>query len=181
MDCILSFWALLVRLLLRRGLLYPMLACFCNSKKIFLQCSKYASCSPYLSFNSCCASRHNVVLIMSPALVVAVSPVLHDSRKRSLLESIETRDLVSCDVFQFSLFRAAAGTSSSSLIRNASFSYDDLPWAATSFQAQLKRMADLVIAFFLLVLTAPFIALAAFFIWLEDRGPILYSRSVVDG
>ena len=49
-------------------------------------------------------------------------------------------------------------------------SYDDLPWAAAfSVQAQLKRMADLVVAGGLLLLSIPFVGLAALLIWLEDR------------
>ena len=55
--------------------------------------------------------------------------------------------------------------------------YDDLPWSATfSVQAQLKRMADLLVSALLLLLTSPFIAFAALLIWLEDRGPIFYSQ-----
>ena len=48
--------------------------------------------------------------------------------------------------------------------------------APFSVQAQLKRMADLLIAGLLLLLTAPFVLLAALLIWLEDRGPVLYSQ-----
>ena len=43
-------------------------------------------------------------------------------------------------------------------------------------QAQLKRMADLLLAAALLLLSAPFITVAALLIWLEDRGPIFYSQ-----
>ena len=58
-----------------------------------------------------------------------------------------------------------------------SFTYDDLPWASLfSVQSQLKRMADLVVAFVLLLVTAPLIAVAALLIWLEDRGPAFYSQ-----
>ena len=55
--------------------------------------------------------------------------------------------------------------------------YDDLPWAATfSVQSQLKRLADLLVAAALLLITIPFVLLAALFIWLDDRGPIFYSQ-----
>ena len=55
--------------------------------------------------------------------------------------------------------------------------YDDLPWAATfSVQAQLKRMADLLLAALLLLFTAPFVLVAALLIWLEDRGPVLFAQ-----
>ena len=63
------------------------------------------------------------------------------------------------------------------LMLDIDFNYDDLPWSAVfSVQAQLKRIADVLLSVLLLVLTAPFIIIAAFFIWLEDRGPIFYSQ-----
>ena len=43
-------------------------------------------------------------------------------------------------------------------------------------QAQLKRLADIFLSSILLLLTAPFVVIAAFLIWLEDRGPIFYSQ-----
>ena len=63
------------------------------------------------------------------------------------------------------------------LMANTDLCYDDLPWAsAFSVQAQLKRMADLLVAALLLILTAPFALVAALLIWLEDRGPVLYAQ-----
>ena len=63
-------------------------------------------------------------------------------------------------------------------MKEFSLNFDDLPWASTfSFQAQLKRMADLVLSSSLLLITAPFVAAAAFLIWLEDRGPIFYTAT----
>ena len=63
------------------------------------------------------------------------------------------------------------------LMADTVLAYDDLPWAATlSVQAQLKRMADLLVAALLLLLTAPFVLLAMLLIWLEDRGPLLYAQ-----
>ena len=61
------------------------------------------------------------------------------------------------------------------LLANSVLAFDNLPWSATfSVQAQLKRMADLLLATVLL-LTAPFVFLAALFIWL-DQGPVLYAQ-----
>ena len=45
-----------------------------------------------------------------------------------------------------------------------------------SVQVQLKRMADLLVAGFLLVLTSPFVLVSALLIWFEDRGPVLYAQ-----
>ena len=61
------------------------------------------------------------------------------------------------------------------LLPDSGLNYDDLPWAATfSVQAQLKRAADLIVAGGLIVLTFPFVAIAALLVWLEDRGPVFY-------
>ena len=61
------------------------------------------------------------------------------------------------------------------LLPDVGLIYDDLPWAATfSVQAQLKRAADLIVAGGLLVMTFPFVAIAALLVWLEDRGPVFY-------
>ena len=63
------------------------------------------------------------------------------------------------------------------LLADSGLLYDELPWAAPfSVQAQLKRLADLLVAGALLLLTAPFVALAALLIWLEDQGPVFYSQ-----
>ena len=63
------------------------------------------------------------------------------------------------------------------LLLDSTFSYADLPWAAPfSVQAQLKRLADLLVAALLLLVTAPFIGLSALLIWLEDQGPVFYSQ-----
>ena len=46
------------------------------------------------------------------------------------------------------------------LLSNSGLSYEELTWAAPfSVQAQLKRLADLLVAATLLLLTAPFITL----------------------
>ena len=64
------------------------------------------------------------------------------------------------------------------LMGDVPFTCNDLPWAATfGVQAQLKRMADLLVAAVLLLLTSPFIAVAALLIWLEDRGHLLFSNA----
>ena len=53
--------------------------------------------------------------------------------------------------------------------------YGDLPWIATfNPQRQLKRVADVLIAFILLMFTMPIVLLAALLIWIEDHGPIVY-------
>ena len=101
-----------------------------------------------------------------------------DSSHRPLLESLEMHDpRIVRRVSVLSLFEQQQERLPPVLMGDISITYDDLPWASTfSVQAQLKRMADLLIALLLLLLTSPLIALAALLIWLEDRGPIFYSQ-----
>ena len=55
--------------------------------------------------------------------------------------------------------------------------FNDLPWAAPfSVEAQLKRLADVLLSGILLLVTIPLLLPAALFIWLEDQGPILYTQ-----
>ena len=44
------------------------------------------------------------------------------------------------------------------------------------FQIRLKRVCDLLFSIFLLVLTTPLLLICSLLIFLEDRGPILYSQ-----
>ena len=62
------------------------------------------------------------------------------------------------------------------LLADSSLLCDELLAAPFSVQAQLKRLADLLVATTLLLLTAPFVGLVALLIWLEDRGPVFYSQ-----
>jgi len=45
-----------------------------------------------------------------------------------------------------------------------------------SLERQLKRFADLLVSVLLLVLTIPFLLIAVFLIWLEDRGHVFYCQ-----
>ena len=45
-----------------------------------------------------------------------------------------------------------------------------------SFQQRLKIISEFLLSFFLLLLTSPLILIFGFFIWLNDKGPILYSQ-----
>jgi len=57
------------------------------------------------------------------------------------------------------------------------FTLADVPWAnALSVQRQLKRTLDVTVALGLLTLSFPLILVAALFIWIEDRGPIIYRQ-----
>jgi lipopolysaccharide/colanic/teichoic acid biosynthesis glycosyltransferase len=113
-----------------------------------------------------------------PLLVAVTDEVRRDPMQHVLLESLDMRDprLVR-SVSVLSLFEQQQERLPPALMGDTTFTYDDLPWAATfSVQAQLKRMADLLVAALLLLITAPFMAVAALLIWLEDRGPVFYAQ-----
>ena len=95
-----------------------------------------------------------------------------------LIYRLETHDpLLATTVSVISLFEHHQGRLPPTLLGDSGCSYDELPSAAPySVAVQLKRLADLFVASFLLLFTSPFVGLAALFIWLEDQGPIFYSQ-----
>ena len=179
----LTGWALMVRLALRRGLLLP------ESPRLFLLAQqneihtvlKVWQRIPHrqrLSPIDALRLQRRLDQSEQPLLVAVSSEVRRDPRLLALLENLDMQDpRVVRSMTVLSLFEQQQERLPPVLIGDISFTYDDLPWSSTfSVQAQLKRMADLVVSAVLLLLTAPFIALAALLIWLEDRGPIFYSQ-----
>ena len=179
----LTVWSLFVRLALRRGLLLPdhprllLLAPQNEVSTVLTAWSRVPHRQRLSSVDPLCLQR---LLDQSdqPLLVAVSSAFRLDTSHRSLLENLETRDpRVVRSVSVLNLFEQQQERLPPLLMSDVLFTYDDLPWAATfSVQAQLKRMADLLVAALLLLLTSPLIALAASLIWLEDRGPIFYSQ-----
>ena len=179
----LTGWALLVRLALRRGLLLPespRLLLLAQQNEISTVLMAWQRIPHRQRLSPVDELRLNGRLEQpeQPLLVAVSSEMRRDSSSRSLLESLEMRDpRVVRSVSVLSLFEQQQERLPPALMGDISFTYDDLPWASTfSVQAQLKRMADLVLSAVLLLLTAPLIAGAALLIWLEDRGPIFYSQ-----
>ena len=179
----LTGWALLVRLALRRGLLLPesprlLLLAQQNETLAVLKAWQRVPHRQRLSPVDVLRLRGRLEQAEQPLLVAVSSEMRRDSSQRSFLEGLEMRDpRVVRSVSVLSLFEQQQERLPPLLMGDISFTYDDLPWASTfSVQAQLKRMADLMLSAFLLLLTAPLIALAALLIWLEDRGPIFYSQ-----
>ena len=178
---LLTVWSLFVRIALRRGLLLP------DKPRLFL----LARSDEYgVILNSWArVATHQQLEPISPLdlerllddgdlpLLVVLSPSCRcDPVFSHLIERLETQDpLLASTVSVISLFEYHQGRLPPVLLGDSSCSYYELPLAAPySVQVQLKRLADLFFAFFLLLFTSPFIGLAAFFIWLEDRGPVFY-------
>tara|TARA_B100000674_G_scaffold19750_1_gene13963 strand:+ start:327 stop:1646 length:1320 start_codon:yes stop_codon:yes gene_type:complete len=179
----LALWSILVRISLRRGLLLPeppRLLLFASDEEISFILPAWARVKPLQLLEPIPAIGLEKLLNEGTApLLVALSP----SRRRdlsfsNLLERLETQDprLVRT-ISVISLFEQQQERLPPALLADFALSYDQLPWAAPfSVQAQLKRLADLMVALVLLLLTAPFIGVAALLIWLEDHGPVFYSQ-----
>ena len=179
----LTGWALLVRLALRRGLLLsdaPRLMLLAQQNDVHSVLTAWRRVPHRQRLFPVDAQRLQRRLDQSdqPLLVAVTDEVRRDPMQHVLLESLDMRDprLVR-SVSVLSLFEQQQERLPPALMGDTPFTYDDLPWAATfSVQAQLKRMADLLVAALLLLITAPFMVVAALLIWLEDRGPVFYAQ-----
>ena len=179
----LTGWVLLVRLALRRGLLLPdaprlLLLAQQSELHSMLKAWQRVPHRQRLSPVDALRLQRRLDQPEQPLLVAVSAAVRRDPSQLSLLESLEMRDprLVR-SVSVLSLFEQQQERLPPALMGDVTFVYDDLPWSATfSVQAQLKRMADLLVAATLLLLTAPFVMVAALLIKLEDGGPVFYSQ-----
>ena len=179
----LTCWALLVRLALRRGLLLsdaPRLMLLAQQNDVHCVLTAWRRVPHRQRLFPVDAQRLQRRLDQSdqPLLVAVTEEVRRDPMQHLLLESLDMRDpRVVRSVSVLSLFEQQQERLPPALMGDTPFTYDDLPWAATfSVQAQLKRMSDLLVASLLLLITAPFMAVAALLIWLEDRGPVFYAQ-----
>ena len=179
----LTGWALFVRLALRRGLLLPesprlLLLAQQNEIPTVLAAWQRVPHRQRLSPVDALRLQGRLEQPEQPLLVAVSSEMRRDSSQRLLLESLEMRDpRVVRSVSVLRLFEQQQERLPPVLMGDVPFTYDDLPWASTfSVQAQLKRLADLLVAALLLLITAPFMAVAALLIWLEDRGPVFYAQ-----
>jgi lipopolysaccharide/colanic/teichoic acid biosynthesis glycosyltransferase len=178
-----SAWAFAVRLALRRGLLLP------ESTRLFLLAESDEIAQVMRAWKRVpehqrlWPTQPEVLLErmtrMEEPLLLAITPAMRqNSELLPLLERSETSDPREIRVLSLlSLFQQQQERLPPAFIGQDRLAYDDLPWAATfSVQAQLKRMADLLVAAVLLLITFPFVATSALLIWLEDQGPVFYMQ-----
>ena len=179
----LSVWAILVRICLRNRVLLPdppKLILFANVNEFedilfaWHRVPHRQKLHPVDSFQL----EHQLHQTNEPILVALSSSVYQDAALRPLISSLEMRTCSHVNAISvLSLFEQYQERLPPLFMPDAVLSYDDLPWAATfSVQSQLKRTADLFVSVFLLLITSPFVLLAAFMIWLEDQGPVLYTQ-----
>ena len=174
-------WSLLVRLGLRRGLLSPerprivMLAedeewvRLLKAWKRVPQRDPLHRVSPGQFSTELDASQCSWLVVVSPGMREQADLV-------ALLESLEAQDPRQVRVLSsLRLFSQQQERLPPFLMPESRLDYDEIPWNRPfSLQTQLKRVADVVVAGSLLVVSAPFIFLAALLIWLEDQGPVWY-------
>lgn len=180
---LLTFWALAVRVGLRRGLLLPeaprmLLLAHPQELDTVLRAWRRVPQRQSLRRVDPKALAQQLDHAEEPILVALSQAVRQDPALGPLLANLEMRDPRQVRALSvLSLFEQQQERLPPVLMANTVLAYDDLPWAATfSVQAQLKRMADLLVAAMLLLLSAPFVLLAALLIWLEDRGPVVYAQ-----
>ena len=174
-------WSLLVRLGLRRGLLSPerprivMLAedeewvRLLKAWKRVPQRDPLHRVSPGQFSTELDASQCSWLVVVSPGMREQADLV-------PLLESLEAQDPRQVRLLSsLRLFSQQQERLPPFLMPESRLDYDEIPWNRPfSLQSQLKRVADVVVAGSLLVVSAPFIFLAALLIWLEDQGPVWY-------
>lgn len=178
---LLFVWSLLVRVGLRRGVLMPdrprvLVLAGPDDQEAMLMSWRRVPQRERLELVTV-EQLQRVLSDVDRPLLVALAPRLEgDPRWAFLEETLETVDPRQVRVVSpLSLFEQQQERLPPAFLPEGGLSYDDLPWAAAfSVQAQLKRVADLVVAGGLLLLSMPFVVLAAVLIWLEDRGPVLY-------
>ena len=180
---LLAIWSLCVRIALRRGFFLPssprlMLLSSDEELPVILRAWDRV-CTPQSLIPFSSVDFEQLLNEGSEPLLVALSPSrILDNRYSSLIERLETEDprLVQT-ISVISLFEQQQERLPPALLADSILAHEELPWAAAfSVQSQLKRLADLLLSFLLLLITLPFTGLAALLIWLEDRGPVFYCQ-----
>ena len=173
----LMLWSLLMRGLLRRGLLLP-------SEAQVALVGPQTELEPVLSAWRRTPARQPLrcltlaeALDLPPPVVLALAPSLEQNlQHRSLLEQLEQRDPRDTSLTTpLNLLERQLERLPPALLPEPWLNYQELPWNRVfSLERQLKRVADLLVAAGLLTLASPLLLVAALLIWLEDRGPVFY-------
>ena len=173
----LMVWSLLMRGLLRRGVLLPpeALVALVGPADELQPVLEAWRRTPVRQPLRCLSLQQ--ALDLPPPVVLALAPSLDQNpQQRALLERLEQRDprdtslTTPINLLERQLERLPPG-----LLPEPWLNYQELPWNRVfSLERQLKRVADLLVAAGLLTLTSPLLLLAALLIWLEDRGPVFY-------
>ena len=178
---VVACWSLLVRIGLRRGMLLPesprlVLLATDQEKGPILQAWRRVPQRERLQTIQPGQLQGELQSLNAPLMLTLTPQMRMHVSLQQLRNQWETTDPSLMRVVSTErLFEQMQERLPPMLLPDSGLNYDDLPWAATfSVQAQLKRAADLIVAGGLIVLTFPFVAIAALLVWLEDRGPVFY-------
>ena len=171
----LTAWSLLMRISLRRGFLLPdapRLMLLASDKEIDPILQAWVRVEPRQLLEPILPLALEQLLDDGVApLLVALSPKCRcDPSLSRLIERLEMQDpRLVLIISVISLFEQQQERLPPALLADFLVSYEELPWAAPfSVQAQLKRLADLLVAVALLLLTAPLLGWQPY--WSKTKG-----------
>ena len=174
---LLMLWSLLLRVLLRRGVLVPLSPqMYLVGSSIDTQCVMAAWKRTPHGQPLRTISLEKAVQVQPPVLL-AIAPSRDDSHHRkALMEVLLERDPRETSlVTPLHLLERQLERLPPVLVPDPWIDYQDLPCNKLfSLSRQLKRGSDLLVSGLLLVLTSPILLMSMLLIWLEDRGPIFY-------
>ena len=183
---VLTLWALAVRVVLRMGLLLPeaprtVLLALPEELDTVLRSWKRVSHRQCLHPVDANGLAQQLFHLQQPVLVALSQGVCQDPALRPLLASLEMHDPRQVRVLSvLSLFEQQQERLPPVLLADTVFGFDDLPWVSPfSVQAQLKLA--LFVAAALLLISAPFVLLAALLIWIETVVQCFMPSSAVAG
>ena len=175
----LMLWSLLMRGLLRRGVLLPpeaQVALVGPPAELAPVLAAWRRTPTPVRQPLRCLSLEQA-FELAPPVVLALAPSLEQNlQQRRLLEQLEERDPRDTSLTTpLNLLERQLERLPPALVPEPWLNYQELPWNRVfSLERQLKRVADLLVAAGLLTLTSPLLLVAALLIWLEDRGPVFY-------
>ena len=175
----LMLWSLLMRGLLRRGVLLPpeaQVALVGPPAELAPVLAAWRRTPTPVRQPLRCLSLEQA-FELAPPVALALAPSLEQNlQQRRLLEQLEERDPRDTSLTTpLNLLERQLERLPPALVPEPWLNYQELPWNRVfSLERQLKRVADLLVAAGLLTLTSPLLLVAALLIWLEDRGPVFY-------
>ena len=177
-----TIWSLLVRIGLGKGLLLPEAPALLvlgpeREAEIVMKAWQAIPARQPLQTTSFVALRQHLQSYELPSIVLTITPSQWIAAEADgLMEQLE-----SCDPRKISLLSPLRLIEThqerlpTDLLPDSWLSYGEIPWtSAFNVQSQLKRAADVFVAAALLLVTAPFLLMAAVLVWLQDHGPVMY-------
>lgn len=176
-------WSLLVRISLRRGLVLPdppqlLLVADSQEAQVIQQAWSRVPQLQNLQLLDSDQLQEHVEATNERCLITLGSQWRERTQHLWLNEQLDSLDPRQVQVISpAGLFERQQERLPPALLAKGWMTYDEMPWAAPlSFQTQLKRASDLVLASGLLMITSPLLLLAMAWIWLDDQGPVFYQQ-----